>query len=158
MSKLIILIAIISISAACGFFIGQQTKSSASSETPILENTKKPDFVKILQDEKIESFKTWEDEKGKKFFGVVHQLNEPCEKGYSLNSCQKFSVYDESGKSVYENKDFVIESFNIENLTRQNFQLIIETNSGGTDNFLQIIDYKNGKFAEIIQTQIRGGF
>jgi len=162
MSKLILLIVIISVSAACGFFIGQQAKSSANSEIPILEETKKPNFLKILKDEKIISFQSLEDDgNGKKLFGVVQQLNEPCEKDYDLNSCQKFSVYDESGKSLFEYKDFVIESFREEYLTRQNSQIIIESNGGGTDNSLKIIDFKNGKFAEIInsnETQMRGGF
>ncbi len=41
MSKFIFLVAVISVSAACGFFIGQQTKSSAVSETQSLEDAKK---------------------------------------------------------------------------------------------------------------------
>ena len=38
---------------------------------------------------------------------------------------------------------------------------MIETNGGGTDDFLKILDYKNGKFTEIIdesETQLRGGY
>lgn len=162
MSKFIFLLIIISISAVCGLFIGQQSKSSASSETAVVENTKKLDFIKVLQNEKIINFQSFEDiGDEKELFGVVRQLDESCEKDSDLSSCQKFSVYDESGKSLYELKDFTIDSFRTERLIRRNAQIIIETNGGGTDNFLKILDYKDGKFTEIInsnETQMRGGF
>lgn len=161
MSKLIFLIAVVSISLTGGFFLGQQTKSSANSESSITADTKKSDLLKILKSENIKSFQRWEDEKDKKFFAVVRQLSEPCDKDYGLSSCQEFSIYDETGKSIFEHKDFVIGSFNMKNLTRKDFQIIIETNGGGTDNFLKVIDFKDGKFTEIInsnETQMRGGF
>ncbi len=78
-----------------------------------------------------------------------------------MSSCQKLSVYDETGKSVFEHKDFVIESFSIDNLAHKDFQIMITTNDGGTDSFLKIVDFQNGKFTEIIdsrETQMRGGY
>lgn len=162
MSKFIFLLAVISFSAVGGFFVGQQSNSSANSATIVAENIKKPDFIKVFQDEKLINFQSLEAiSNEEKLFGVIRQLNEPCEKDYSLNSCQKFSVINESGKSLYEFNDFVIESFRVEHLTRSNAQIIVESNSGGTDNFLKIIDYEDGKFSEIInsdETQMRGGF
>ncbi len=161
MAKFIILIVIISISAACGFFIGQQTKSSASSETLILEDTKKPDFIKVLENEMIRNFQSWENTEGKKSFAVIRQLNEPCDKDYGLSSCEKFSVYDETGKVLYELKDFGINSIDSSRFKPNSNQLIIETNGGGTDEFLKIVDYKDGKFVELdasLEIQLRGGW
>ena len=108
MSKFICLLAVVSVSAACGFFAGQQTKSPANSASSISEDTKKSDFLKIFQSENIQKFQSWEGDNGKKFFGVIRQLNEPCDKDYGLSSCQQFSIYDETGKVSYELKDFRI--------------------------------------------------
>lgn len=160
MSKFIFLLAVISFSAVCGFFVGQQSNSSASSATIDAENRKKPDFIKVLEAEKIIKFQSWENEKGVKFIGVVRHLSEPCDKDYGLDSCQKLFIYDDVGKTVYEKSDFGID-FKIQNLTRKDFQIVMTTNSGGTDNFLEIVDYQNGKFIEIIEsseTQMRGGW
>lgn len=46
-------------------------------------------------------------------------------------------------------------------LIRNGTQLLIESNGGGTDNFLLILDYRDGKVVEIIdstETQMRGGY
>lgn len=164
MSKFIFLLVIISFSAACGFFIGQQTKSSASSETPVLSatpvsvETKKPGFLKMLKDEKIISFQNWGDNG---YFAIIRRLNEPCDKDYDLNSCEKLSIYDETGKVLYELKDIGINSIDFARLKPNSSQLIIETNGGGTDEFLKIVDYTNGKFIELDaseETQLRGGW
>jgi len=76
MSKFICLLAVVSVSAACSFFAGQQTKSPANSASSISEDTKKSDFLKIFQSENIQKFQSWEGDNGKKFFGVIRQLNE----------------------------------------------------------------------------------
>ena len=147
MSKFIFLSALVFVSATCGFFAGQQTKSSANSATPILEEIKKSDFIKILQDEKIENFQSWKGDKN--LFGVTRRLDEPCDRDFGLSSCQKFSVYDETGKVLYELKDFRINSVNFSRLKSNSSQLIIETNGGGTDEQLTIVDYKDGTFTEL---------
>lgn len=162
-SKLFLLFGLMLISALCGFFTGQQqTKSLANSETQISEEAKKPDLLTILQDEKVENFKSWEDEKGKIFFAVVRRLDIPCEKDSVLNSCQKLSIYNKDGKALYELKDFGISLVKFARLRPDSSQLIIEVNGGGTDDFLEILDYKNEKFTEFLDdpsdTQLRGGW
>jgi len=170
MSKFIFLIAVISISAAGGFFIGRQTKSAANAETAIPANvkkseaaisadTKKPDFLKILQSENIINFQSWENDE--KIFGVIRELNEPCDKDYVSRSCQKFSIYNEAGKVLYELKDIGINSISFSHFKPNTSHLIIETNGGGTDEFLKIIELANGKFTELDvsdETQLRGGW
>ncbi len=152
---------IVSISAASGFLIGQDTKSPATAQTAIVHDTKKSDFIKVIQSENILSFQSWEYIDGKKFFAVVRQLNEPCEKELLLKSCQKLSIYDETKKEVYELKDAYLDFVGLNRFKPNSSQLTIERNGGGTDSFLEIIDYKDGKFTELIdwsETQFRGGY
>jgi hypothetical protein len=161
MSKFIILFMTILVSAACGFFVGQQTKSLANSETSNPIENKKPDYLRILQEKNIERFQGWENGEGKKFLAVIHQLNELCDKDYILSSCEKLSIYDEFGNGVYELKDFGVSLPDYARLKSNSFQYIIETNGGGTDESLTIVDYKDEKFVELEiedDTSLRGGW
>lgn len=161
MSKLILLISLIFFAAFGGFHIGQQTKSAASAEMIIAASEKKPTFIKILEAENIERFARWEDDNGKKFFNVIRQLNEPCDKDYTLKSCQLFSVYDETGQIFYEFKDFGITSISGIRIKPNSSQIMIQSNGGGTDDNLTILDYKVGKFTRIEiedDTSVRGGW
>lgn len=159
LAKSILLFAIISIAILVGYFIGQNTKTiSAEAELQTIESPKIDKLLAEIKQARIKQLQIWDDGE---FVGVVRQLEELVEKDHGLSSSQKFFLYDKSGKSVYELKDFVIEDFSFERLTRRDFQILIETNGGGTDNNLEIIDYKDGKFTEIIdssETGIRGGF
>lgn len=92
---------------------------------------------------------------------VTKHLTSDCEKDFVINSCEELSILDKNGKRLFHFRDVVFESIQFINLTRNGTQLLIESNGGGTDNFLLILDYRNGKVVEIIdstETQMRGGY
>jgi hypothetical protein len=84
----------------------------------------------------------------------VQQLDEPCDKDNNLSTCERFSVYNEQGKAVYEFKDFQVEGFTFERFAQFSEQIVIESNGGGTDNFLTIVDTKDSKCESRIEINI----
>ena len=150
------------ISVSIGYFIGQSTKpiiAQTDKKSTITEKTS--DLLTKIKEEKVSEIKTWEDAE-KSFYGVIRRVEEPPFDGSDFKSSDKFSIYDESGKIIYETKDFGIKNIKSVRLTNpSSWEIMFETDGGGTDNFLKIIDYKNGKFVEIIdesETQFRGGY
>ncbi len=157
MRKFVFTVVIIAV-AAIGFFLGQQSKSAASSEPAIIGDNKKPDLIQLIREQNVSSVVSWERD-DKKFFGVTRGLNEPCEKDSILKSCEQFSIYDENNKVAYKLKDISIMFEGFNRFTPNASQIMLRQNGGGTDDFLTVIDYKDGKFTELpmsSETQLRG--
>ncbi len=157
----LVAIAIV-ISVSIGYFIGQSTKTTiAQTDKKSVEPKQTCDLFTKIKDEKVSETKVWEDE-GKSFYGIIRRVEEPPFDDSTFKSSDKFSIYDENGKIVYQTKDFGIENIQSVRLTNpSSWEIMFETNGGGTDNFLKIVDFKDGKFIEIIdesETQYRGGY
>lgn len=153
--KQIIFISLaISISALSGFFIGQKNDTTvAQTKSESIDK-----LFNILKKENIKVVRRFED--GKQT-AILRQLNTPVEKNSILKTSEKLSIYNKEGKEIFSKTDFLIGDFYFSNLAGGSKQLVIETNGGGTDDFLEIYDLKNGKFEEIInpfETQMRGGY
>lgn len=162
MSKYLLPFTFILVVGFAGFFIGQNV---AEIEPKVFSETKpnalNSDLKKLLNDEKIKFLKTFEDRNDKKFIGIVRRLDKPVEKGSLLSTSEQLNIYDEMGNSVYEFKDFSINKIEFARFLPDYTQMIIETNSGGTDDILTIISLEDGKFTELEiegDTQLRGGW
>ncbi len=161
-AKVLLACTVILVSVSIGYFLGQAAiMTSAKTETETNKNSKNNDLLKKIKEEKVSEIKTWEDAE-KSFYGVIRRVEEPPFDGSDFKSSDKFSIYDESGKIIYETKDFGIKNIQSVRLTNpSSWEIMFETDGGGTDNFLKILDYKDGKFVEIIdesETQFRGGY
>jgi len=157
----LILIGVV-ISVSIGYFIGQSTKPSiAQTDKKSSETDKTCNLLTKIKEEKVSEIKTWEDAE-KSFYGVIRRVEEPPFDGSDFKSSDKLSIYDESGKIIYQTKDFGIKNIRSVRLTNpSSWEIMLETDGGGTDSFLKILDYKDGKFIEIIdesETQYRGGY
>ncbi len=159
--KMFLLIALISFSIVGGFIIGQQNNAPVIAQKQPIQSSKPFDLLSKIKEEKIKEMKVWEKDE-KEFYGVIREIDESPNKDSNFESSQKLSIYDETGKAVYETKDLEIENIQSVRLMKSDsWQIIVETNGGGTDNFLKILDYNNGKFTEIInesETQLHGGY
>ena len=162
MLKRLLLFAIILIFCGVVFFIGRNAESlDAKVHSESKKEVLNSNLLKILNDEKIKSLQTWDDENDKKFVGVIRHLDKPFDKDSILPFSEQLNIYDEKGKSVYEFKDISIDSFEFARLKSDSTQMIIESNGGGTDNFLTLVNLKDGKFIELNvegDTQLRGGW
>lgn len=161
-AKILLFCAVTLISVSIGYFLGQfATMISAKTETEINKNSKNDDLLKKIKEEKISEIKTWEDD-GESFYGIIRRVEEPPFDDSDFKSSDKFTIYNKTGKIVYQTKDFGIKNIQSVRLTNpSSWEIMFETDGGGTDNFLKIIDYKDGKFVEIIdesETQYRGGY
>lgn len=165
--KLLFLSSLIVFSGLCGFILSQEQKSFQNSELNILLtqpalNTETLNLLKSIKAKKIENILTWNTDDGTSYFGYVQQFNGSCKiEDVMLDSCQKLFIYDESGKLIFVKSDVAL-SFKIISLTKDSFQILMTTNGGGTDIFLEIVEYKNKKFTEIVDDvngqQMRGGW
>ena len=162
-AKVFLSFIIILISVMVGYFTGQNTKTVyALPETPTVENLKKCNLLAGLKSQKIKEIKVWNYSDDKKFYGVISQVNEPPSDDSTFKTSDKLTIFDESGKTVYEYRDFEIENFNSARFLKSlSSEIMFEINGGGTDDFLKILSYKDGKFVEVIdsaETQYRGGY
>ncbi len=135
-----------------GYFVGRHQPVLVKAET---NSTASETFSHQTQTLK------WQVSDDKTLSVVKKKLMAKCEPDFILNSCEELSIFDDRGKKLSGLKDIGIVSYKLLNLTRQGAQLLIEINSGGTDNYFTILDYRNGKVVEIIdstETQMRGGY
>ena len=158
--KAVLIITLTVISFICGYLV-KGNNSPTVIEMPVSPETN----TDITQDETIptqnSSIRSWNVNHEVTLKIISKRLTVGCEKDFGLNSCEEVSILDEKGKRLFQFRDFVIVSLQFLNLTRNGKQLLIESNGGGTDNFLLILDYKDGKVVEIIdstETQMRGGY
>ena len=148
--KMLLFFALISFSVACGFFLGQQNNVSVIAQKQPTETPKTFDLLDKIKEGKIKEIKVWGDDENE-FYGVIRNVNEPPAKDSTFKTSDKFTIYDESGKAVYEYKDFGIGGLEFDRfLKSDSSEIMFSTNGGGTDSFLKILSYKNGKFTEII--------
>ncbi len=159
--KTFLLIALVSFSAACGFLIGQQSNVIVIAQKQPAETLKIFDLIKKISAEKISEIKFWSND-GKVFYCVVRQVDEPPTGDSMFKTSDKLSIYDKSGKIVYEAKDFGLGNLELGRFLKSDeSEIMFSTNGGGTDSFLNILSYKNGKFTEIVNdeaAQYRGGY
>ncbi len=138
-----------------GVFIGQ-SQQKAKAQTVSKSDC---DLFAILDREKISVARRLGDDG--EFYAILRRREEPPENDSYFRTSDKLSVYKE-GKEVFSKVDFVIDNFYfLYSTTKPSPQLVVETNGGGTDNFLEIYVFRNGKFEEIIdsdETQMRGGY
>lgn len=162
-TRILFIFAVATISVFIGYFIGQNTKpASAQTKKQIAEKPQTCNLLNKLQEEQISEIKTFDGSNDNSFIGVIRRVNEPPYEKSDFSTSDKLSIYDESGKIVYETKDFGINTLQgVRFLKSNSREIMFETNGGGTDSFLKILEYKDGKFNEIIdesETQFRGGY
>lgn len=160
--KPLLFFTLIFISTACGFLIGQQNGNQIIAENkPAKIN---PDFelFKQLGKKNIRTLNIGQDDDENKKYFVVQKTNEPPIEEHSFSTSDKLTVYDNTGKILYEHRDFGIENIQFGRfVSPTSSEMFFETNGGGTDSNLKILSYKDGKFKEIIdesETQFRGGY
>lgn len=163
LTKVILSLAVILISVLAGYFIGQNTKTtSAQIGSQTIEKSKNYDLLVKLKEEKIRKIQVWNSEDDRTFYGIIREVDEPPYDGSTFKTSDKLSIFDEFGKAVYELKDLGIGGIEFARLLKSDsLEVMVETNGGGTDSFLKILSYKDGKFTEIIdesETQFRGGY
>ncbi|HMS39380.1 MAG TPA: hypothetical protein PKE69_04085 [Pyrinomonadaceae bacterium] len=151
------------ISVSIGYFIGQNTKpTSAQIENRAAESSQSCNLLDMLKKEQVNEIRILSDGNDNSFTGIIRRVNEPPFEKANSASSDKLSIYDKLGKILYETKDFGIENLqSVRLLKPHSREIMFETNGGGSDNFLKILEYKNGKFSEIIdetETQYRGGY
>jgi hypothetical protein len=164
--KTILFFAAIVLSVTCGYLIGQQNNDSVNaqkrriSSSNIFELLKKINAEEVK--EKIRDRFIYVGSDEKKFYGVIREVDEPPTEDSMFKASDKLTIYDSSGKSVYEKKDHAINGVELERFLRPDSrEILFSTNGGGTDWFLNILSYKNGKFVEIPDDndfQYRGGY
>jgi hypothetical protein len=161
-AKFVLLFAIVSAALLVGYLYGQSSRTIiAQTEKQTVEKPQICDLMAKLKEEKIREIQVWNNQ-DKDFYGIIRHVNEPPSEDSSFKTSEKFTIYDEKGKSIYELKDLSVGDIRLERfLKSDSWEIMIETNSGGTDDFLKILAYKDGKFSEIIdesETQLRGGY
>ena len=154
--KIFLFFALISFSVACGYLLGQQTNVAVIAQKSPAKATKNFDLLSKIKEEKIKEIKVWSDFYGDdedKYYVVIRKIAEQSE---------ALTIYDKSGKSLYVTQDSEINNIQSARFMKpDSWQVMFETNSGGTDDFLKILDLRNGKFSEVIdpsETQLRGGY
>jgi hypothetical protein len=160
-AKTILFFALISISVACGFIIGQQTNVAVIAQKQTIIPSKTFEVLRRIKQEKIRDFVFIGDGENE-FYGVIRRVNEPPIDDPMFKTSDKLTIYDKSGKPVYETKDVSIGGFTTNRfLNSESKEIMFSSNGGGTDDFLTILSYKNGKFVEISNLndfQYRGGY
>jgi hypothetical protein len=149
MLKYPLALVLILISAFFGFLLG---RNDGKIETNIRSATEKTDLnadlLKLLDTERIDMLKTWTGEGNKRFFGVIRNLDTPFDEDAFFKTHQEFGIYDETGKSVFVFKDFIVHSFDFAHLQPDGSSIVVTSNGGGTDNLLTVVEYENGGFRE----------
>lgn len=158
--KLFFLFVIIAFSVAGGFLLGRQSDVTVSAQKKSALTSTKFELLSKIKVEKIREIKVLELDEDN-LFAVVRETGKPVSGDSILETSDQLTIYDESGKAIFEHRDFGISSIKAVSFTPQSRQIMIETNGGGTDDFLKIIDYQNGRFSDLIdesETQLRGGY
>ena len=159
--KLFLFFGLIAFLLAGGFLLGRQSNITASAQKTPVRTTARFDLLNKIKEEKIKEIKVLELEEETNLFAVVRETDEPVSKDSTLKTSDQLTIYDESGKAIFEHRDFGIGSIKGVSFTPRSRQIMIETNGGGTDDFLKIIEFQNGRFSELInesETQLRGGY
>jgi len=159
-SRKLLFLLIIACAVAGAFLLGQQVSVFTNAQN-IPSGAKNFELLSQIKKEKIKEIRVWETDDGEEFYAAVRETNQPVSKDSTLPVSEQINIYDRTGKSIYEHRDLLIHEVQSVSLTPGSWQLMFETNGGGTDNFLKIIEYKNGKFSELIdesETQMRGGY
>lgn len=165
-NKTILFFGAIALSIACGYLIGQQNNNSVNAQKQSIGSSNIFELLKKIKveevKEKIEERFIFVGDDEKKFYGVIRKVNEPPTEDSMFKTSDKLTIYDSFGKSVYEKKDVGIFGVQFERFLRADSrEILFSTNGGGTDDFLNILSYKNGKFVEIPDEdffQYRGGY
>jgi hypothetical protein len=159
--KTFLFIALISFSVAGGFLLGQQTNIAVIAQKQPAKTPKIFDLIGKLRAEKISEIKVWGDE-DERFYCVISAVDESPTEDSMFKTSDKLSIYDKSGKIVYESKDFGLGNLDFGRFLKSDeSEIMFTTNGGGTDSFLNILSCKNGKFTEIEigdSAQFRGGY
>ena len=154
-------ITLITFSITCGFMIGQQTSVPVMAQKQQTKAQKTFELLGKVRAEKISEIKFWGNEENV-FYCVVRQVEEPPTEDSMFKTSDKLSIFDKSGKIVYESKDFGLGDLEIGRFLKSDAsELMFTTNGGGTDSFLNILSVKNGKFTKILtddDAQYRGGY
>ncbi len=117
------------------------------------------DLIATMDREKVLLARHFGDER--QFYGFVRESNRIDTKTGFNDIGQTLSVRDKSGSEIFSKRYKEVADFSYPNLTRDSQQLLVETNEGGTDNFLEIYTFRNNRFEPIIdsqETQMRGGY
>ncbi len=159
--KTFLISTLILLSAACGYLIGQQNNALVNAQKQSIAPLKTFELLHKIKQEKIRDFIFIGDDETE-FYGVIRQINEPPTEDSMFKTSDKLTIYDISGKIVYETKDVEIGGLRSERFLRPDSrEIMFSTNGGGTDSFINILSYKNGKFIEIAENedfQYRGGY
>jgi hypothetical protein len=149
-----VLVAItIIFSAAMGIFIDQ------TYQGVIAHDSAECDLIATMDREKVLLARHFGDEG--QFYGFVRESNRIDTKTGFDDSGQTLSIRDKSGSEIFSKRYKEVADFSYPNLTRDSQQLLVETNGGGTDNFLEIYTFRNNRFEPIIdsqETQMQGGY
>ncbi len=161
LGKTFLFLVLVSLSVACGYLIGQQNNVSVNAQQQTVNPSKTFELLRKIKEEKIRDFIFSGDDENE-FYGVVRQVNESPTEDSMFKTSDKLTIYDKMGKTVYETKEVGIGGLKSERFLRPDSrEIMFSTNGGGTDSFLNILSYKNGKFIEIAKDedfQYRGGF
>jgi hypothetical protein len=158
--KVFLFLVIIACAVAGGFLLGQQSSVFVNAQKKPTAKTKNFDLLSKIKEEKIKEIKVWETDETE-FYAVIRETDEPVSNDSILKTSDNLIIYNKLGKPLYEHRDFGIYAVKTASFKPNSRQIMIETNGGGTDNFLKIIEYKNGKFNDLIdesETQLRGGY
>lgn len=156
----------VAIGVAGVFFLG--FLAGANQNQPEAAQTQKPKGLELvrrvtadLAAERIVGHLAFESGE-KKFTAIVQSVDEPPVEDSLFKQADKLTIYDESGNSVFDFKDLSIGDLGMERLVRSDsWELTFSSNGGGTDSFLHILKYEEGRFVELGEPddlQYRGGY
>lgn len=159
--KVLLFLALISFSVVGGFIIGQQNNVAVNAQKQPSKTPKLFDLISKIKEEKISEIKVWSNDDNE-FYCVIHEVDEPPTKDSIFKTSDKLSIYNQSGKIVYEAQDLGLGGLESGRFLKSDTsEIMFSTNGGGTDDFLNILSYQNGKFTEILNDengQYRGGY
>ena len=159
--RILLLLIIIACAVAGGFLLGQQTAVFVNAQRKPVKSNKILDLLRQFEKEKIKDFAVLEFDDNK-FYAVIRETDEPLAEDSIIRTSDKLSIFNESGKVVYENRDIKISGLKIERLLKADErELLFTSNGGGTDWYINVLSCKNGKFTEMLDaadTQYRGGY
>jgi|GEM_PF-5701877 len=159
--KMFLFLIIIACAVAGGFLLGQQYSILVNAQKKAISKSKSFDLLGSIKAERIKEIEVWTTDEDEEFYAVIRKTDDPVSPASVLKSSDRLNIYDKSGKSIYEHRDMSI--FNVVSVSfkSRSWQIMFETNGGGTDDFLRIIEYRNGRFNDFIdesETQMRGGY
>ena len=125
--------------------ISSQTIRNEVDNNP--ENTirqvSKENIFSILKEEKIKSYGEWNVGEDPPLIYLVRKDGEE----------DDLSIADPSGKIMYEKKGIEVEKvYSVWALRTEDPQLVFEYSEGGSDSFLQMLNYNQGNISELIDS------